>query len=78
MPRTRLAIAHFSDVDAAAEVRRALIARGASAIQLIATDEADRRGTCRLEVTLPATIERHFLDVLLASNATRVDVHDIN
>ncbi|MCP8884462.1 hypothetical protein NIM87_13160 [Devosia sp. XJ19-1] len=78
MPRTRLAIAHFADVDAAMAVRQALIAHGASAIQLITGHEADQRGACRLEVTLTNTIDRQLLGVLLSSTASRVDIHDIN
>ena len=76
MPRTRLAIAHFDSTQAAAEARRALFAQGASAIALLPETQSEDLGTCRLEVALPAVIERKLLDILLGSDATRVDIHD--
>lgn len=76
MSRIRLAIAHFADADAAAAVRKALLARGASAIDLMADAETNGPGACRLEVPLPVETARRLLEVLLSSDATRVDVHD--
>ena len=76
MPRTRLAIAHFDSTEAALEMRQALIAQGASGIELHTEAAASETGRCRLEVLLPATIERRLLDILLASEASRVDIHD--
>lgn len=76
MPRTRLAIAHFDSTEAAHEMRQALIAQGASGIEIRAEVAAAGPGRCRLEVLLPPTLERRLLDILLASEATRVDIHD--
>lgn len=74
MPRARLAIAHFVSAESAADVRRDLIAQGAR-VQL-SSERDGPLGAYRLEVFLPATDERRFLNVLLSSDASRVYIHD--
>lgn len=56
-------------------MRRALVAQGAGRIE-IQPDPIAGKDCCRLEVLLPPTIERRLLDILLASEASRVDIND--
>lgn len=77
MPRARIAIAHFDSAASAEATRRTLSAMGASAVAL--HDGGTRAGKpaqFRLEVQLSTAGERQLLDILLNSEATRVDVHD--
>lgn len=76
MPRARFAIAHFDSTEAAHAMRRALIAQGATGIEIRADAVAVGADGCRLEVMLPPTIERRLLEILLSSEASRVEVHD--
>ncbi|MBJ3783166.1 hypothetical protein [Devosia sediminis] len=72
MSRARVAIAHFSDTAAAELARAALLAKGG----LPAVLTVDAAADCHFAVALNAPLERMLLDVLLSSQATRVDVHD--
>ena len=56
-------------------MRATLTARGAGAIRLIDV-AGSQYGSLQLEVELLAANERGLLEVLLASPATRVEVHD--
>ena len=76
MSRTRLAIAHFACAESATIVRRALMSKGASDVTVLAEPAGSRDSGHRLEVSLPATIERSLLNILLSSDAVRVDIHD--
>lgn len=76
MSRARLAIAHFACAESAAIVRRALMSKGASDVIVLAEPAGSRDSGHRLEVPLPATIERSLLNILLSSDAVRVDIHD--
>jgi len=75
--RCRFAIAHFAEAASALSVRRALVAQGADAAGLrLERAETAEAESCRLEVPLPVLLEKRLLDILLASAALRVDVHD--
>ena len=76
MSRIRIAIAHFAQVEAAAAVRHLLLEQGAGDITIRPEEQAGQKDACRLEVALPASSARELLNILLGSEATRVDVHD--
>ncbi len=76
MVRDRIAIAHFAQTAAAEDACRLLIAQGGEDATVRADRQAGRTGACRLEVSLPRAIERRLLDILLGSEALRVDIHD--
>lgn len=78
MSRNRIAIAHFVGAEAATAARHQLLEQGASDITISPEGQAGNKDACRLEVTLPAPLARLLLNVLLGSEATRVDVHDID
>ena len=78
MSRTRIAIAHFAQAEAAAAARHQLLGQGASDIAIRPEEQAGHKDACRLEVTLPSPMARRLLNVLLGSDATRVDVHDVD
>jgi len=75
MSRRRVAIAHFAETAAAERIRQALLERGGRPLATV-IDSSMRRAVCRVEVELSAPVERALLDVLLSSEAVRVDVHD--
>jgi hypothetical protein len=76
MVRDRVAIAHFAETGAAEDACRLLIAQGGEDATVRTDTQAGRTGFCRLEVSLPRAIERQLLDILLGSDALRVDIHD--
>jgi hypothetical protein len=78
MSRTRIAIAHFAGAEAAAAARHLLLEQGASDITIRPDEQAGPRDACRLEVTLSEPLARQLLNILLGSEATRVDVHDVD
>lgn len=75
MSRERIAIAHFSEAAAAEHVRQVLLDRGGHP-SAVAVDSSMPPAACRVEVPLVAPVARALLDVLLSSDAIRVDVHD--
>lgn len=78
MTRARIAIAHFADGASAEPVRAALLAGGSDPAGIAFDPDPPRPGAqCHLEVALTAPLERALLDILLASDAIRVDVHDV-
>lgn len=76
MVRNRIAIAYFAEIAAAEDVRRSLVVQGGDDATVSADARAGQKGACRLEVSLPPAIERLLLDILLGSEALRVDIHD--
>lgn len=77
MVRDRVAIAHFAQAEAAAAARHLLLQQGASDITIRPEEQPGHKDACRLEVTLHSPMARLLLQVLLSSDATRVDIHDL-
>jgi hypothetical protein len=78
MSRTRIAIAHIAQAEAATAARHLLLEQGASDITIRPDERAGHKDACRLEVGLPGSSARVLLNILLGSEATRVDVHDVD
>lgn len=76
MVRDRIAIAYFAETGAAEDACRSVVAAGGGDAAVHVNGQARRTGICRLEVSLPPAIERRLLDILLGSEALRVDIHD--
>ncbi|SMQ68680.1 hypothetical protein SAMN06295905_1626 [Devosia lucknowensis] len=72
--RNRIAIAHFPSPVSALRVRLSLISQGGTATAF--PEEHGNDESCRLRVVLSPKLERRLLDLLLGSDALRVDVHD--
>ena len=75
MSRRRVAIARFVDKAAAVRVRRALLELGGRPLA-VTMDSSRSPVEYPLQVELSQSVERALLDVLLSSEAARVDVHD--
>ena len=78
MSRTRIAIAHFAQAEAAATARHLLLEQGAGDITIRPDKQSGLKDACQLEVGLSASSARVLLNILLGSEATRVDVHDVD
>jgi hypothetical protein len=55
-----------------------LLQQGASDITIRPEEQPGHKDACRLEVTLHSPMARLLLQVLLSSDATRVDIHDLD
>lgn len=75
MSRRRVAIARFVEKAAAGRVRRALLECGGHPLA-VSIDPSRSPQEYRVEVELRQSVERALLNVLLSSEAVRVDVHD--
>ncbi|WP_297109870.1 hypothetical protein [uncultured Devosia sp.] len=77
MSRARIAIAHFADARSVDGVIADLNALGCDGLGALPETVPGLQGSvCRLEVALPPARERAVLNVLLNSEALRVDIHD--
>ncbi|MEQ9637680.1 MAG: hypothetical protein RLW68_16565 [Devosia marina] len=75
MSRRRVAIARFIEKAAADRVRRALLDCGGHPLA-VTIDASRSPEEYQVEVELVEAVERALLNVLLSSEAVRVDVHD--
>lgn len=76
MSRPRVAIAHFTSLAAAAVAQASLVGSGLASADVVIDGPVPP--ACLLRVALPAALERQVLATLLASDATRLDVHDVD
>lgn len=73
--RCRIALAHYTERDEASRAREALISQGIDSRHIMFELGDDFSS---LRVALPQEQEKGVVSFLLATNATRVDVHDVH